>query len=1209
MVSCTAMPFADNAFSGCTDMTMHILPQNTALAQYCDSRSIPYVDLTGLTYTLTLCKNNGEADMTNTRAWKEALALATPVWEGHTFSGWFYDEALTSRCTLNSMPAQNLTLYAAWDRNVYQLTLDLNGGSAEKTVYTFSSGTHVCVNSPIREGYYFTGWTTDESGSVPFDGLMPEGNTILYASWHSISVNGRYRMDVDHATLIAYLTLEEEDSSVYLPEMVDGLPLTGIAAGAFVDSTATELFISATVTHIAVGAFKGSRLRSISVSEENPAYRSKNSVIYSADGSELIFFPPVANYHLSIPTGVSRIASYAFDGTDLRSIVLNQDLQEICEGAFRDTKISLLTLPASLQSVGERAFFGCRSLYCVEAESSPTSIGGYAFAGCGSFLSVYGPDAECALRSAAKAVGARYNAYLLTLNLPLGTTKYVQEAGTELMLPSAPEAGENLQFTGWFSDEDAAMPFTGSIMPASDLTLYAGTEAVFENEVLTDPESGELTGLLITVCRAHDTNPTVPETIGGKPVTGIAAGAFDARYTRVTLPTGILEIDPAAFALGTILVCEPGSAAEAAAGGAGFSVNGRVWTLHWDSGFPLSVEDERHALGTAIQTPTLERSGYELLGWFYDTGFSSPLNPDDTMPARDLTLYARWGVVEEESAQVADELLWTLSGDEITVTGYTGMTETLIIPATLHGKPVTAIAANAFACNYSITELVLPDSITDVGESAFFAMCNLRRITLSTALHELPANVLANSGLTELTVPAALQTIDPTALRGCAGLTAISVEDGNPFYYSRDGVLYDGADHTLFKYPAAKQNTSFTIEEAWAVSPWAFENAASLQSVSFSDAPYSLGEGAFRGCCGLTELTSLDGRLVRIPDECFYGCASLCINTLPDTVQSLGRFALAGTGITELTVPASLTAIDPLALNSRVVLRGESGSYAQTWAEEKGRSFISTDTVPVESITLSDHEITLLRGERLDLAVTVTPGEADVSAIRFFSANENIVRVDETGMLYAVGGGSTRIFITAPGGVEASCPVSVEVLPESFTILYSGRYSCSVGDCFSVGSEFLPRKVTNPEVVYSSSNPSVAEITEDGTITTMKAGVTLITACPVADESMSRSFLLLCAVPEASVLPGSLSMLEEEALAGSAFGYVMIPDTITEIGDRAFADSPNLCLVEFTDPEPDLGENVFSNCPNLTLLAPSGSSTEAYAGQYSIPFIALEALD
>ena len=72
--------------------------------------------------------------------------------------------------------------------------------------------------------------------------------------------------------------------------------------------------------------------------------------------------------------------------------------------------------------------------------------------------------------------------------------------------------------------------------------------------------------------------------------------------------------------------------------------------------------------------------------------------------------------------------------------------------------------------------------------------------------------------------------------------------------------------------------------------------------------------------------------------------------------------------------------------------------------------------------------------------------------------------------------------------------------------------------------------------------------------------------------------------------------------------YIHLPETLSSIGDRAFAESPALCLVEFSDPDTVLGEDIFLNCLELGIQAPSGSSAEACAAQHDIPFILSDAI-
>ena len=71
----------------------------------------------------------------------------------------------------------------------------------------------------------------------------------------------------------------------------------------------------------------------------------------------------------------------------------------------------------------------------------------------------------------------------------------------------------------------------------------------------------------------------------------------------------------------------------------------------------------------------------------------------------------------------------------------------------------------------------------------------------------------------------------------------------------------------------------------------------------------SIGDYAFYGCSGLTELTLPNG-VRSIGDSAFSGCSGLTELTLPNGVRSIGDYAFSGcSGLTELTLPDSVASI------------------------------------------------------------------------------------------------------------------------------------------------------------------------------------------------------------------------------------------------------------------------------------------------------------
>ena len=68
--------------------------------------------------------------------------------------------------------------------------------------------------------------------------------------------------------------------------------------------------------------------------------------------------------------------------------------------------------------------------------------------------------------------------------------------------------------------------------------------------------------------------------------------------------------------------------------------------------------------------------------------------------------------------QESNGFAYTVTGDEATITGYTGSARSLVIPSELGGKPVTAIADKAFY-GYKTPNIYIPKTIKAIGEGAF----------------------------------------------------------------------------------------------------------------------------------------------------------------------------------------------------------------------------------------------------------------------------------------------------------------------------------------------------------------------------------------------------------------------------------------------------------------------------------------------------------
>ncbi len=83
----------------------------------------------------------------------------------------------------------------------------------------------------------------------------------------------------------------------------------------------------------------------------------------------------------------------------------------------------------------------------------------------------------------------------------------------------------------------------------------------------------------------------------------------------------------------------------------------------------------------------------------------------------------------------------------------------------------------------------------------------------------------------------------------------------------------------------------------------------------------------------------------------------------------------------------------------------------------------------------------------------------------------------------------------------------------------------------------------------------------------------------------------------ALTLPASLTELEEEAFAGGAFSYVVVPAQVTKIGSRAFADCRNLQYIEILGMNVEIAPDAFEHVSKLTIFYPYGSNVSDYTAQ------------
>lgn len=107
------------------------------------------------------------------------------------------------------------------------------------------------------------------------------------------------------------------------------------------------------------------------------------------------------------------------------------------------------------------------------------------------------------------------------------------------------------------------------------------------------------------------------------------------------------------------------------------------------------------------------------------------------------------------------------------VMGYQGNEEHVLIPPEYGGKPVTILFDKLFAGHSEIKSVVIPDTVTDLGEFLFDGCMDLHHLTLPSGLVYLWGYTFARCGIEEIILPDTLKRIPPYAFKECKNLKRV----------------------------------------------------------------------------------------------------------------------------------------------------------------------------------------------------------------------------------------------------------------------------------------------------------------------------------------------------------------------------------------------------------------------------------------------------
>ena len=332
----------------------------------------------------------------------------------------------------------------------------------------------------------------------------------------------------------------------------------------------------------------------------------------------------------------------------------------------------------------------------------------------------------------------------------------------------------------------------------------------------------------------------IPSELGGKPVTEIGAMAFSycSSLTKATIPEGVTSIGEYAFSYCSSLT--------------EVTIPKSVTSMEDRAFYECKALTTVHYGGTQEDWDALKKN----IG-------------EENTPLLNANIIC--------AIQESNGFAYTVTGDEATITGYTGSAENIVIPSELGGKPVTAIADKAFEGYKNIVNIYIPKTIKAIGEDAFQnATSSLIRFICYEGTENEWANIAIQKGNSELN-PREFDDVAWFRLYECN-------LSGDMVYQASDDaatlVRYFGSDSKV-DIPAELGGKPVTE-----IGEWAFAYYSSLTEVTIPEGVTSIRAFAFRSCSSLTKATIPEG-VTSIGEYAFSYCSSLTEVTIPKSVTSM----------------------------------------------------------------------------------------------------------------------------------------------------------------------------------------------------------------------------------------------------------------------------------------------------------------------------------